>query len=905
MRSRNLTHASADASHEQDKYMDNSTQQHKQTLEENDPDNVFITSGPSAKRQPQQKRSTAIDTTSNLIAPQLQECLLQAAQHAQDLQDRSHDLETENKKLKEIVRQHRTSALDWCSVAKQYQQDRNYMALRLAELELELQLLLPTNDTKQNHNNVSESSSKPTAGTSTRQNGGDSDTSSLSTFISQSISEILDYMSPANGSKEPMLPPLSKGSYTTGKVSTNTGKATTEPVLRSALKSSSKSTSCNCGCQEEIRAWKTRCDFAENQATLHELRCEKTNIVMDAYKAKWTQWKETVVREQYQRRMKAAISPQSARFMSFNSKSSQQVQSQQEQSQQELGHKDFHKRSSADELNKRTRFKSEESNSSQKRQEITKRNTLLNQLMSVAPESVDTSNPSTSKGKDIHEEEGGVGSADELHVAFERKSDVLDSNNILTLTPERRKSITSVPDSEGNDTSVEYIEQPMSLTFPSDLALYRRGQGFYELEDDGDNSSNDGDNDQNRPEGGVSGTKLSSKAQGSSSKQYMDHSPTVRVSERNQRRVKGITHNGVNNERVSSASDRERAGEMSTALMSSIASDRSSPPMFDSEDYAAPFHSEIGAKHDLEDVPLQKNHPVTPNQGSKNAYYDESLVNSSDIEHSFVPETPLDQQQGLARMKDSQRWDHSPDTSIYVNSSRNASTQQIVSPNFVNGNYTVDTRTHIEIFSQSPIPSDDPDKENKAPQDQPQDQLHSERSSSDIDINERDIEDNDVNNGNGNESGHTQGQQKPIEQQKQPPMDGQEQRIYNFTERRKDKRKQMHGHDCACCRRFYEITGPLPRPDGYNAFFTPAPRPGEKETWEKSADERLQDRIQQISRHRVQHEQPLTPPGFWDTDFPSTQDRLEWDKVAQERRDRKKQKLEAQQRQQQQQQRHR
>ncbi|ORZ22793.1 DNA repair protein endonuclease SAE2/CtIP C-terminus-domain-containing protein, partial [Lobosporangium transversale] len=109
--------------------------------------------------------------------------------------------------------------------------------------------------------------------------------------------------------------------------------------------------------------------------------------------------------------------------------------------------------------------------------------------------------------------------------------------------------------------------------------------------------------------------------------------------------------------------------------------------------------------------------------------------------------------------------------------------------------------------------------------------------------------------------------------------------------RRKDKRKQMHGHDCACCRRFYELTGPLPLPDGYNTFFTPAPRPGEKEVWEKTAEERLQDRIQQISRHRVHHESPMTPPGFWDTDFPLTPDRLEWDRIADERRDRKKQRM--------------
>lgn len=80
-------------------------------------------------------------------------------------------------------------------------------------------------------------------------------------------------------------------------------------------------------------------------------------------------------------------------------------------------------------------------------------------------------------------------------------------------------------------------------------------------------------------------------------------------------------------------------------------------------------------------------------------------------------------------------------------------------------------------------------------------------------------------------------------------------------------------------------------PDGYNAFFTPAPRPGQKEVWEQTEEERLQSRIQQVSRHRVQHEVPLTPPGFWDTDFPLTPERIEWDRIAEERKSRKKQRL--------------
>ncbi|KAF9313714.1 hypothetical protein BG003_004897 [Podila horticola] len=116
--------------------------------------------------------------------------------------------------------------------------------------------------------------------------------------------------------------------------------------------------------------------------------------------------------------------------------------------------------------------------------------------------------------------------------------------------------------------------------------------------------------------------------------------------------------------------------------------------------------------------------------------------------------------------------------------------------------------------------------------------------------------------------------------------------VFNETERRKDKRKHMHASDCACCRRFYQLTGPLPLPDGYNSFFTPAPRPGQPEVWEQTPQQRLNQRIQTVSRHRVQYVAPATPPGYWDTDFPATPDRQEWDRIALERKNRKKQRLE-------------
>ncbi|KAF9110635.1 hypothetical protein BGX27_006056 [Mortierella sp. AM989] len=870
MRSRTLPPASADAVHSPEEIITHSVQQQQQPrqfrLEEND-NNVFIstsTSAPVRKTRSHSKRPSALDVTSSLVAPQLQEYLMQATQCAHDLQSRTQELESENRKLKELVRQHSTSALDWCSVAKQYQQDRNFMALRLAELELQI-----SNTTH---------STKDSIATSIKKNDVGDGSSSLNNFVSQTISQILDHMTPTGGSKEPKLPPLSKGIYSTRNENNFKGEVTTESVLRSVLKPTSKSLSCVCGCQEETRAWKTRCDFAENQITLLEMRCEKTNVMMDAYKAKWTQWKETVVREQYQRRMKAAMSPQSARYMSLGSKQSQQEQPQQQQRGQSRHRKAHYTRDNS----RGARLGTEEGNSSQKRQEVTERNTIFNQLITGVLERKRSPTPGVRSSRTETSSVAGP------HVVFDEKDDRLGSSDEASAKIERWKPKTYVLDSEENDTSVEYGEQPMSLTFPSDLALHRRGQGLSELDEDDDES------DSHDSHGGEDqGFKASSKAK-IKRRQYMDDSPTTRISERNQKRTTSVSRTETTPKQQTSTNlDFTR---INAEALLSIASDRSSPPMFDTEDYVTFYRSAktpvkqrsaVGNEQDSPVILHQIDHSHTPKSTSKNIQRNVSTVEALDHGRIFVPETPLELQ-GITPKKENQILTQSPMTTAvtHVNTAQHEGhLPNLERSTAVNG---ADMASQQNTQSQSPDGVDEPDKENKAPQEQ----LKDAHSNSDLDIHEKEIPQMEVGilQGHSGENNHAE----------QVLTDVPEQQIYNFTERRKDKRKQMHGHDCACCRRFYELTGPLPLPDGHSTFFTPAPRPGEKDIWEKSAEERLQDRIQQISRHRVQHEQPLTPPGFWDTDFPSTQDRLEWDKIAEERRERKKQRAEYKQQEQQQ-----
>ncbi|KAI8373196.1 uncharacterized protein BYT42DRAFT_61215 [Radiomyces spectabilis] len=72
--------------------------------------------------------------------------------------------------------------------------------------------------------------------------------------------------------------------------------------------------------------------------------------------------------------------------------------------------------------------------------------------------------------------------------------------------------------------------------------------------------------------------------------------------------------------------------------------------------------------------------------------------------------------------------------------------------------------------------------------------------------------------------------------------------------RNRQERSRLHGSTCSCCAKFYEAVGTLPGHDASRSEYTAA------------------DRIQLFSRHRDRFKRPRTPPGFWQLDFPSSQE---------------------------------
>ncbi|KAF9952146.1 hypothetical protein BGZ70_000708 [Mortierella alpina] len=798
-----------------------------------------------------------------------------------------------------------------------YEHDRNLMALRLRELELRLSQAMHK-DTK--NTDTTKLSGKTVDRTGT-DGGAIDDPSAFNTFVSQSITQILDDVSPKDGKREPNLPRLSKGTYSiqAEDVAGQDLSSSVSKVPRSALKNSAaKSTTCaSSGCQAELKAWKARCDYAENRLTVQELRYEQKSIMMETISAKWAQWRQKVLRQQYQRRLQAAMTPADSRAMSLDTAQPQNA-----------------------EPKKRTRFSSTASDEYRLQMEATQKNTLLNQFNSGYPSGSMDSMHSASIQRSL-----GSGSAAQPHELLgDTSSDDDDGNRgqhrMLKSHLTGRDGM-----SEEEPSNQEYGSQPMSLTFPSDLAIRRRLYLSEAEDEEGDESQGD---DQPFTARGARG-KTST---------FNSVSPTTRACEtRNLKRPIYGDRSEQQQQREVATTVQATAAKSTKPRMDlpTIESDRSSPPMFESTDYLLTNTSRSAAVPNLDQqqVPPQGNgssrnsgpsastgdamstdvHKTVSNQlpsnlprtpkGAQGPGHDEAsssgeggsgrgsgvaprTVNSAKVtpdqpNRIFVPETPLELQGITPQKKNSQN--PQAVTSGLASAAASRRPDQHTADTMVIDLPDEEYHTEPQSFE------DEPDKENKAPK-----RTRGSEALIELDSDEHSHEEVMTT------TRHQQPQQehgasppppaqRRLQQQLEPGMsDGAEERIYNFTERRKDKRRQMHGHDCACCRRFYELTGPLPLPDGYNAFFTPAPRPGEKEVWEMTPEERLQQRIQATSRHRVQHEVPLTPPGFWDTTFPPTQEGEEWDRIAEERRQRKKtrinylQKEQDQQRQQQQEQ---
>ncbi|KAG0048288.1 hypothetical protein BGZ83_006726 [Gryganskiella cystojenkinii] len=849
------------------------------------------------KHRPQSSRPTVSDSTSTTTTAALPstpalELMMHAMQSVQQMEVRMRALEDENRAAKEKLREMRTNAMNWCSLAKKYQQDRNFIGVQLSELEV---MLAEAQKRRTSTENAQTAKGTTAADADTADHIAGTDPGNMGEVISQSISQLLDTVAHANGGFEPKLPPLSKGHYSLegkrskggrdGTSSSSTGPSTiTQP--RSVLKTSSKASSCTCGCQEELRAWKMRCAFAENQIPILEMRCEKQTTIMEAYKAKWSQWKEAFLRSQYERRLKAAMPPQQyARFRASSSTSDLQQQG-------SLPH-------GGGEQRKRTRFTNEGSmDGSQQRQETTQKNTLYNQFGAGLP--FDTTTPMGSFNRP------GVrfrsGSATEPHILFDEDSD--DAGTTMTPIPRNDSNPTHfILDSDDEGPGPESASQPKSLTFPSDLALRRRELLSEEDADDDERNYHH----RHHPE---------------------SRSPTVRAAQYKSLKRPASRSSLPQPSTRNEANDTTKAVESSRAQnVQSLPSDRSSPPMFE---YSLPtvkivWATSVSTTKEQDDRSRTAGSSTTAGSGNTrdqevatearsstvvmsgaqaaNPETEGNTVRRSSIDSRmalgpgqsrkpstpqkskvYVPETPLELQ-GMTprRGEDAQSTGNGQapmQEAIPLTDFGNAPIQRPVSKISVQAQgqqqqrqrQRQGQRSDRETTAQEEIGAEEHEEEWPGldnVEDVIPEHLSDDRAYMDVD--------------------DAPGTSRAHHQQLQFGQGSGDERIYNFTERRKDKRKQMHGHDCACCRKFYKLTGPLPLPDGYNAFFTPAPRPGEKEIWEQTPEERLQNRIQEVSRHRVQHEVPLTPPGFWDTNFPLTPERVEWDRIAEERKERKRQ----------------
>ncbi|EPQ30325.1 uncharacterized protein PFL1_01851 [Pseudozyma flocculosa PF-1] len=140
------------------------------------------------------------------------------------------------------------------------------------------------------------------------------------------------------------------------------------------------------------------------------------------------------------------------------------------------------------------------------------------------------------------------------------------------------------------------------------------------------------------------------------------------------------------------------------------------------------------------------------------------------------------------------------------------------------------------------------------------------------------------------------------------------------SERKRSTRKQMHGLDCDCCRDYWENIGPLPpkagpvraraaqrgtKEGGGGEGGGEAEGDGEgeeEEAEEKDADAdaaaarreaEIQARRQATSRHRAWGLPDTTPPGYWNINFPDTQQQDEINAQARLETERKRRRIAA------------
>ncbi|KAK7203472.1 hypothetical protein BZA70DRAFT_282577 [Myxozyma melibiosi] len=109
---------------------------------------------------------------------------------------------------------------------------------------------------------------------------------------------------------------------------------------------------------------------------------------------------------------------------------------------------------------------------------------------------------------------------------------------------------------------------------------------------------------------------------------------------------------------------------------------------------------------------------------------------------------------------------------------------------------------------------------------------------------------------------------------------------FHEVTRNREERACLHGTDCARCKDFYAAAGPhvgLPSGPRWN---DKSPAAGVAVA-SPSVTAREKSLIDKVSRHKSNWEEPPSPPGFWRSDFPNTQEAAE-DRAEARRRNREK-----------------
>jgi len=104
-------------------------------------------------------------------------------------------LEDENQRLKAQLAEMKTNAINWCMLAKSYQQDRNYIGVQLSELEVKLAQAQRRPGSSSDGSSSTKGTTTTTTTTSlqtTAEKGGAGGDTTVDDIMSQSISQLLD-----------------------------------------------------------------------------------------------------------------------------------------------------------------------------------------------------------------------------------------------------------------------------------------------------------------------------------------------------------------------------------------------------------------------------------------------------------------------------------------------------------------------------------------------------------------------------------------------------------------------------------------------------------------------------------------------------------------------------------------